>query len=606
MYILGISAFYHDSAAALCRDGKIIAAAQEERFSRVKHDARFPADAIRFCLDYVGVKADQVDIVCYYDKPLLTFERLLDTYFAFAPRGLRSFSKALSLWLNFKLHIPHEIKRGIGDEFDGGILFSRHHLSHAASTFYPSPFKRAAIVTIDGVGEWSTTTIGRGEGKHIEILKEIRFPHSLGLLYSAFTYYLGFTVNSGEYKLMGLAPYGEPKYADLILEKLVDVKDDGSLWMDMRYFDYCHGLRMTSRRFHDLFGMKPKRPDEPFNEKQLDIAASIQQVTNRIMLKLTRHAKELTGEKNLCLAGGCALNSVANGLIRRSGMFDNLFIQPAAGDAGGAIGAALAAWHIFLGNERVPEAMDSQSGSYLGPSYGEDVIALFLDSIGAVYQKRESREIPPVIAEAIDRQKVVGLSQGRMEFGPRALGARSILADARSPETQSKLNLKIKFRESFRPFAPAVLREDVADYFEDDCDSPYMLLVEPIKESIRNRPSESEQNLQGIDRLRSIRSSVPAVTHVDYSGRLQTVTKERNGIFYDIISAFKQRTGCSVIVNTSFNIRGEPIVNTPQEAYRCFMFTDMDMLVLENFVLHKSEQPPYPGAEKYRKSFGVD
>ena len=606
MYILGISAFYHDSAAALCRDGKIIAAAQEERFSRVKHDARFPADAIRFCLDYAGIAANQVDIVCYYDKPLLTFERLLDTYFAFAPRGFRSFSKALSLWLNFKLHIPREIKRGLGDGFKGGILYSQHHLSHAASAFFPSPFERAAIVTIDGVGEWSTTTIGRGEGNRIEILKEIRFPHSLGLLYSAFTYYLGFTVNSGEYKLMGLAPYGEPKYVDLILEKLVDVKDDGSLWMDMRYFDYCHGLRMTSSRFHDLFGMKPKRPDEPFNEKQLDIAASIQEVTNQIMLKLARHAKEITGEKNLCLAGGCALNSVANGLIRRTGMFDNLFIQPAAGDAGGAIGAALAAWHIFLGNERMPETMDSQSGSYLGPSYGEGEIAYFLDSIGAVYQKRERIEIPTVIAEAIDAQKVVGLLQGRMEFGPRALGARSILADARSPETQSKLNLKIKFRESFRPFAPAVLREDVTDYFDGDCDSPYMLLVEPIKESIRNRPPEAEQSLRGIDRLRSLRSSVPAVTHVDYSGRLQTVTKERNGVFYDIIRAFKERTGCSVIVNTSFNIRGEPIVNTPQEAYRCFMFTEMDMLVLENFVLHKSEQPPYPGSDEYRKSFGVD
>jgi len=606
MHILGISAFYHDSAAALCRDGKIIAAAQEERFSRVKHDARFPADAIRFCLDYAGIAANQVDIVCYYDKPLLTFERLLDTYFAFAPRGFRSFSKALSLWLNFKLHIPREIKRGLGDGFKGGILYSQHHLSHAASAFFPSPFERAAIVTIDGVGEWSTTTIGRGEGNRIEILKEIRFPHSLGLLYSAFTYYLGFTVNSGEYKLMGLAPYGEPKYVDLILEKLVDVKDDGSLWMDMRYFDYCHGLRMTSSRFHDLFGMKPKRPDEPFNEKQLDIAASIQEVTNQIMLKLARHAKEITGEKNLCLAGGCALNSVANGLIRRTGMFDNLFIQPAAGDAGGAIGAALAAWHIFLGNERMPETMDSQSGSYLGPSYGEGEIAYFLDSIGAVYQKRERIEIPTVIAEAIDAQKVVGLLQGRMEFGPRALGARSILADARSPETQSKLNLKIKFRESFRPFAPAVLREDVTDYFDGDCDSPYMLLVEPIKESIRNRPPEAEQSLRGIDRLRSLRSSVPAVTHVDYSGRLQTVTKERNGVFYDIIRAFKERTGCSVIVNTSFNIRGEPIVNTPQEAYRCFMFTEMDMLVLENFVLHKSEQPPYPGSDEYRKSFGVD
>jgi carbamoyltransferase len=606
MHILGVSAFYHDSAAALCRDGKIIAAAQEERFSRVKHDARFPSSAVRYCLDYAGISADRVDIVCYYDKPLLTFERLLDTYFAFAPRGIRSFSKALSLWLNFKLHIPREIKRGIGDGFEGGILFSRHHLSHAASAFYPSPFERAAIVTIDGVGEWSTTTIGRGEGNRVEILKEIRFPHSLGLLYSAFTYYLGFAVNSGEYKLMGLAPYGEPKYADLILDKLIDVKDDGSFWMDMRYFDYCHGLRMTSRRFHDLFGMKPKHPDEPFNEKQLDIAASVQEVTNQIMLKLARHARELTGESNLCLAGGCALNSVANGLIRRAGIFDRIFIQPAAGDAGGAIGAGLAAWHIFLENKRSPDPHDSQQGSYLGPAHTSDEIKTFLDSIGAKYQQHNRSTIPRVIAEAIDQQQVVALLQGRMEFGPRALGARSILADARSPETQSKLNLKIKFRESFRPFAPAVLREDAVDYFEGDCESPYMLLVEPIRDSIRNRPSEAEQDLKGIDRLRTIRSSVPAVTHVDYSGRLQTVTPDRNGIFYDIINAFKQRTGCSVIVNTSFNIRGEPIVNTPQEAYRCFMFTDMDMLVLEDFVLHKSDQPPYPGANEYRRSFGVD
>ena len=606
MYILGISAFYHDSAAALSCDGKIIAAAQEERFSRVKHDARFPEHAIRYCLEYAGITPKEIDIVCYYDKPLLTFERLLDTYFAFAPRGIQSFSKALSLWLNFKLHIPREIKRGIGDGFKWQILFSQHHLSHAASTFYVSPFDRAAIVTIDGVGEWSTTTIGRGRDNGIEIFKEIRFPHSLGLLYSAFTYCLGFTVNSGEYKLMGLAPYGKPKYVDLILDTLVDVKDDGSLWLDMRYFDYCCGLRMTSRRFHQLFGMSPKKPDEPFNQKQLDLAASVQEVTNQVMLKLARHAGELTGEDNLCLAGGCALNSVANGLIRRERIFENIFIQPAAGDAGGAIGAALATWHIFLGNDRVPERDDSQSGSYLGPSYSADDIKAFLDSIGAAYRQRGHDDIPRLIAEAIDQQKVVGLLQGRMEFGPRALGARSILADARSPKMQSKLNLKIKFRESFRPFAPAVLREDVADYFEQECDSPYMLLVEPLKEAIRNQPTASDQTLTGIARLKSIRSTIPAVTHVDYSGRLQTVTRERNGVFYDIIRAFKERTGCSVIVNTSFNIRGEPIVNAPQEAYRCFMFTDMDMLVLENIVLHKSEQPPYPGAGDYRKSFGVD
>lgn len=606
MYVLGISAFYHDSAAALCKDGRIIAAAQEERFSRVKHDSRFPASAIGFCLDYAGIDASQLEVVCYYDKPLLTFERLLDTYFAFAPRGFRSFSKALSIWLNYKLHVSRETNRGLEGRYRGKLLFSQHHLSHAASAFYPSPFESAAIVTIDGVGEWSTTTIGKGEGKRIEILKEIKFPHSLGLLYSAFTYYLGFAVNSGEYKLMGLAPYGKPKYVDLIFDNLIDLKDDGSFWMDMSYFDYCSGLRMTSRKFHQLFGMSPRKPDEPFNDKQLDIAASIQEVTNQVMLRLARHARALTGESNLVLAGGCALNSVANGLIRREGIFDKLFIQPAAGDAGGAIGAALAAWHLFLDNDRDVDSNDRQSGSYLGPACTGAEIKSFLDSIGAIYREYDSSQVAEIVAEAIDDQKVVGLVQGRMEFGPRALGARSILADARSSEMQSKLNLKIKFRESFRPFAPAVLREDVAEYFEYDCDSPYMLLVEPIKRAIRSAPDERESQLTGIDRLKTVRSSIPAVTHVDYSGRLQTVTQDRNGLFYEIIKAFKLRTGCGVIVNTSFNIRGEPIVNTPQEAYRCFMYTDMDMLVLEHFVLYKSEQSPCPGAERYRRQFGVD
>ena len=606
MNILGISAFYHDAAAALVRDGQITAAAHEERFSRVKHDARFPAGAVAACLRVAGISAEEIDLVCYYDKPLLTFDRLMETYLASAPRGVQSFAKALPLWLHHKLHIPREIKRGLGGDFRGRILFSQHHLSHAASAFYPSPFERAAILTIDGVGEWSTTTIGRGNGKQIEILEEIRFPHSLGLLYSAFTYYLGFAVNSGEYKLMGLAPYGEPKYADLILDKLIDVKPDGSFHLDMSYFDYCAGLRMTSKKFHRLFGLEPKQPDEPFNEKQLDLAASIQEVTNRIMLKLARHVRELTGESKLCLAGGVSLNSVANGLIRRAGIFDDIWIQPAAGDAGGALGAALAAWHLHLGKDRSVNPADSQSGSYLGPAHTPAEIARYLDNVGAKYQQHSYPEAAARIAEAIDNQLVVGLVQGRMEYGPRALGARSILADARSPETQSRLNLKIKFRESFRPFAPAVLQEDVSTYFEGEFASSYMLLVEPVNQAIRLVPSQSDRELRGLDRLRTIRSSIPAVTHIDYSGRLQTVSRQRNGYFYDIIKAFKDRTGCGVIVNTSFNIRGEPIVNTPEEAYRCFMYTDMDVLVLENIILLKSEQPPFPGAGEYRARFGVD
>lgn len=606
MNILGLSAFYHDSAAALVQDGRIVAAAHEERFSRVKHDARFPAGAIAYCLNEGRISAAQLDCVCYYDKPLLTFERLMETYLAFAPRGIRSFSKALPLWLHHKLHIPREIRRGLGADFRGKILFSQHHLSHAASAFYPSPFESAAILTIDGVGEWSTTTLGRGRGSNIEILKEIRFPHSLGLLYSAFTYFLGFAVNSGEYKLMGLAPYGEPKYVDLILRELIEIKDDGSFWLNLDYFDYCHGLRMTSRKFHRLFGLEPKAPDERFSQEQLDLAASIQAVTNLIMLRLAHTLRDLSGERNLCLAGGCALNSVANGLIRRERIFDRLWIQPAAGDAGGALGAALAAWHIHLDNDRTPEPADSQQGSLLGPAYSSKQITEYLDSIDAKYQQLDSAQTAHRIAAAIDDGLVVGLVQGRMEFGPRALGARSILADARSPQIQSRLNLAIKFREGFRPFAPAVLREDVAAYFAEDCDSPYMLFVEPIRSSLRRQPTPDEAQLQGIDRLNWAKSVIPAVTHVDYSGRLQTVSRERNGFFYDILRAFKERTGCSVIVNTSFNIRGEPIVNTPEEAYRCFMFTEMDMLVLENIVLFKRDQPPFPGAQEYRARFGRD
>ena len=606
MYVLGISAFYHDSAAALLCDGEIVAAAQEERFSRIKHDNSFPRRAIEFCLDYAGISAAQLDIVCYYDKPLLTFERLFETYLAFAPRGIRSFAKALPLWLNFKLRIPREIRRGLGDTFEGKLLFSLHHLSHAASAFFPSPFANAAILTVDGVGEWSTTTIGRGQGSQIELFKELRFPHSLGLLYSAFTYYLGFKVNSGEYKLMGLAPYGEPKYVDLILRELIDLKEDGSFRLRQQYFNYCVGLRMTSKKFVALFGMSPKQAEEDFRQRHLDLAASIQAVTNEIMLRLARTARKLTGEKNLVLAGGVSLNSVANGVIRRARIFEQIFIQPAAGDAGGALGAALAAWYLHLEKPRRPQAGDSQQGSYLGPSYSNEEIRAFLDDVGAVYHELRAEEITARAAAAIDEQKIVGLFQGRMEFGPRALGARSILGDARSPEMQSRLNLKIKFRESFRPFAPAILRERVAEFFESDCDSPYMLLVESFSEQQRCKLSAAEQELVGIDKLNAVRSTIPAVTHIDYTGRLQTVTGERNGRFYDIVKAFEQRSGCPVVVNTSFNIRGEPIVATPQEAYRCFMFTEMDLLLLEDFLLLKKEQPPYPGVLDYRKTLVED
>lgn len=606
MFILGISAFYHDSAAALLDDDRIVAAAQEERFSRVKHDSSFPARAAAFCLQEAGISTDELGIIAYYDKPLLTFERLLDTYLAYAPRGFKSFRKALAVWLNTKLHLPREIRRGLPGPFSGELLFSRHHLSHAASAFFPSPFERAAILTIDGVGEWSTTTIGVGERNGIRLLKEITFPHSLGLLYSAFTYYLGFRVNSGEYKLMGLAPYGQPKYVDLILDKLIDVQEDGSFWMDMSYFNYCSGLEMTSGKFERLFGLPPRRPEEVIKEQHLNIAASIQEVTNRIMLRLAATARDLTGERNLVLAGGVSLNSVANGLIRRSGLFDNIFIQPAAGDAGGALGAALAAWHVHLNRERTPKPGDSQQGSYLGPRYSPDEIKRFLAQVGAKFSEVAVDSLPDRVAELLDRQMVVGLFQGRMEFGPRALGSRSILADARSSKMQSKLNLKIKFRESFRPFAPAILREDVPTYFEEDCESPYMLLVETFNESQRLPLSEEERGLQGLRRLNVHRSAVPAVTHVDYSGRLQTLTRERNGLFYEIVAAFRKRTGCPVVVNTSFNIRGEPIVHSPEEAYRCFMFTEMDGLVLENLILLKEDQPPYPGADLYQESFRPD
>jgi len=605
MYILGISAFYHDSAACLVKDGQILAAAQEERFTRLKHDHRFPKEAIQFCLKEGGISCSQLDYVAYYDKPLLTFDRLLETYFSFAPYGFRSFWKMLPLWLHQKLHLPREIDLGLNNQYHGPLLFTRHHQSHAASAFFPSPFKEAAILTIDGVGEWSTTTIGFGQDNKMQLLKEIRFPHSLGLLYSAFTYYIGFKVNSGEYKVMGLAPYGKPRFYDVIKQHLIDLKEDGSFFMDMRYFNYCQGLTMTNARFHNLFGASPRDPESKLTSFHMDVAASIQKVCEEVMVKLARHAKELTGAKYLTMAGGCALNCVANGRIMRERIFEDIFVQPAAGDAGGSLGAALFTWYDFLDNKRTPENEDTQSGSYLGPRYAKNEILFYLESIKAKSKEYTEEELPNVVADLLKNQKVVGLFHGKMEFGPRALGARSIIGDARNPKMQSMMNLKIKFRESFRPFAPSVLKEKSSDYFEYEKESPYMLMVAPVKESIRIKNGDS-QKLFGIDLLNQVRSQVPAVTHVDYSARIQTVSHERNGMFYKVIRAFYDRTQCPVIINTSFNIRGEPIVCRPEEAYKCFMYTEMDALVLENLVLLKEEQPTMAGAEEYKRKFKLD
>jgi carbamoyltransferase len=581
-----------------------VAAAQEERFTRKKHDAAFPAHAARYCLEAGGIDMAGIDLVAYYDKPLLTFERLMETWFAFAPSGFRSFSKALPVWLKEKLFIPKRIDAGLPG-YTGPLVFTRHHQSHAASAFYPSPFEDAAILTIDGVGEWSTTTLGHGQGNQMRLLKEIRFPHSLGLLYSAFTYYTGFRVNSGEYKVMGLAPYGVPRFADLVFEKMLDLREDGSFHLDMRYFNYCQGLTMTSPAFHDLFGAPPRKPEEKLTQFHMDIAASVQKVCEIVMLKLAREARRVTGSKNLVMAGGCALNCVANGLIMREKVFDDIFVQPAAGDAGGAIGAALFAWHQIKGNPRTPSPRDSQKGSYLGPRYDTAEIRAFLDGIGAPHTVHNG-DLPARVAGLIAQEKVVGLFQGRMEFGPRALGGRSIIGDARSPKMQSVMNLKIKFRESFRPFAPCVLAEKTSEYFEFDKESPYMLMVAPVRPDKRVPPKPGEENLFGIEKLNVPRSVIPAVTHVDYSARLQTVSPERNGLLYRIMAAFNEKTGCPVIINTSFNIRGEPIVCRPEEAYRCFMLTDMDALVLENCVLLKENQPKMEGAEDYRASFQLD
>jgi len=611
MNILGISAFYHDSAAALVCDGRVVAAAQEERFTRKKHDPGFPQHAIDYCLAEAGLSPEHIDLVGFYDKPLVKFERLLETYIAYAPVGFRSFVRFLPLWLKQKLHMPRELDRGLHGRYKGRYVFTDHHESHAASAFFPSPFEEAAILTLDGVGEWSTATHGYGRDNRITLTHEIRFPHSLGLLYSAFTYYTGFRVNSGEYKLMGLAPYGEPKYVDTIRKHLIDVKEDGSFWMDMSYFNYCQGLTMTGRKFHRLFGRGPRPPETRITELDMDLAASIQTVCEEVMLKAARHVHRTTGMKNLCLAGGVALNCVGNGRILREGPFESIWIQPAAGDAGGALGVAMFIWHQLLDNPRCPVGGDSQYGSLLGPAYTNEQIRAFLDSVGARYHVvQDESELLDRVARLMAEEKVIGWVHGRMEFGPRALGSRSIIGDARSPHMQSVMNLKIKFRESFRPFAPCVLHERISDYFEmhPNQESPYMLLVAPVRHDKRIKLDGRAAGLKGLDRLKVSRSVVPAITHVDYSARVQTVDPNRHGRFYRLIKRFEALTGCPVIINTSFNIRGEPIVCSPQDAYRCFMATNMDVLVLEDQVLFKSEQPQAKRHEidKYLAEFELD
>ena len=654
--ILGISAFYHDSAACLVVDGEIIAAAQEERFTRLKHDHNFPANAARYCLKEAGITAEQLDYVGFYDKPLLKFDRLLETYLDYAPAGFRSFLKSMPLWMKEKLWMPDLIRtemakaNGIDDEraakkagkkFEWKLLFGDHHESHAASAFYPSPFEEAAILTIDGVGEWATSSIGVGKGNEISLLKELRFPDSLGLLYSAFTYYTGFRVNSGEYKVMGLAPYGEPKYVSLIKDKLAEVRDDGSIRMNHDYFSYSQGLRMTNRAFDRIFDGRPRRPESNITQREMDLARSIQVITEEAMLKMVGYVHRETGLKRLCMAGGVALNCVANGRILREGPFADIWIQPAAGDAGGAIGIALAIWHRYLGNERLsaekagtwrgpgvspvssagrrpvqheqaarattlPSYVDGMKGSYLGPRDSVEEIEAFLKSQNLPYTKHSREQLPQVVADLLATEKIVGLHQGRMEFGPRALGARSILGDARSAAMQSVMNLKIKYRESFRPFAPSVLREHVADWFDLDYDSPYMMLVADVSPEHRRQMTEEEKELWGIEKLNIKRSEIPAVTHVDYSARIQTVRRETNPLYWEIIEAFRQRTGCPVIVNTSFNVRGEPIVCTPSDSYRCFMRTEMDYLVLETCVLDKKAQPEFVEKTDWRSEFRLD
>ncbi|HTX18583.1 MAG TPA: carbamoyltransferase [Bacteroidota bacterium] len=606
MDILGISAYYHDSAACLLRDGKLVAAAQEERFTRKKHDHRFPRHAVAYCLEEGGVKASELNCVAFYDKPLLKFNRLLETYLTFAPRGIQSFMMAMPLWLQEKLWVPDLIAKEL--DYNGPVIFPEHHESHAASAFFPSPFTEAAILTIDGVGELATSSIGTGRGNRVEILSEIHFPHSLGLLYSAFTYFTGFKVNSGEYKVMGLAPYGEPRYARKIFDYLLDLKEDGSFVMNMEYFDYCAGLTMTNRKFEELFDGPPRIPESRLTQRELDLAASIQVVTEEVMMKMVRHVKRMTGERHLCLAGGVALNCVANGRILRSGTFDDLWIQPAAGDAGGAIGAAYIAHYHYRGAQAPPKSgSDEQGGTYLGPQYSDEDIAAFLDAHRLPYTRLKGNdELCSHVAQAIADGRIIGWFQGRMEFGPRALGNRSILGDARSPEMQKKMNVKIKFREGFRPFAPSVLAEKAEEWFDLDRESPYMLLVADVAKEKQRAMTEAEKNLWGIEKLNIVRSTIPAVTHVDYSARIQTVNKRDNPLYHKLISTFFDLTGCPVVVNTSFNVRGEPIVATPLDAYKCFMRTDLDLLVLGCCVLEKSAQPVFHDDVRWKEVYELD
>ncbi len=610
MAILGISAYYHDSAAALVRDGEIVAAAQEERFTRKKHDHRFPANAVEFCLREAGITPAGLEAVVFYDKPLQKFVRLLETYLDYAPSGIRSYLQAMPLWLKEKLWMRERIPDELGG-YDGRVLFTEHHESHAASAFFPSPFERAAILTIDGVGEWATSSYGFGKGNEIHLEAETHFPHSLGLLYSAFTYYTGFKVNSGEYKVMGLAPYGEPKYVDKILDELIDLEEDGSLRFNMEYFNFCQGLTMTNAAFDRLFGAPPRTPESTVTQREMDLARSVQEVTEEAVLRMGRHVHRQTGMKNLCMAGGVALNCVANGRLLREGPFEEIWIQPAAGDAGGALGAALSAWHQYFEKPRDPAKAakggpDAMKGSYLGPSFSNDEIAARLDDLGAAYERLGTPEMLRQTAKALAAEKVVGWFQGRMEFGPRALGGRSILGDPRSTKMQSVMNLKIKYRESFRPFAPSVLRESCADWFDLDKDSPYMLIVAPVREDIRIRMTALQSELFGIEKLNVPRSSIPAVTHVDYSARVQTVRPETNGLYYELIAEFDRLTGCPVVVNTSFNVRGEPIVCTPEDAYRCFMRTEMDVLVLGDLVLRKPDQAELEEDVAWQEEFQLD
>ncbi|MBL7164229.1 MAG: carbamoyltransferase [Anaerolineales bacterium] len=605
MYILGISAFYHDSAACLLKDGVIVAAAQEERFTRKKHDLSFPINAVRYCLDHAGITSSDLDYVSFYEKPLLKFDRILKTFLTYAPVGFESFSQALPLWIKKKLWIKNLIRKELN--YSGEMVFPEHHESHAASAFFPSPYQEAAFLTMDGVGEWATSSYGIGKNNKVELLADIQFPHSLGLLYSAFTYYTGFRVNSGEYKVMGLAPYGEPKYKDLIYEHLINAKEDGSFRMNMEYFNYCAGLTMTNSKFDNLFGGPARKPESQLTQKEMDLARSVQEVTEEIIIKMAQHIKKETGMKYLCLAGGVALNCVANGKILRTGLFEDIWIQPAAGDAGGAVGAALFTWYQHLENERIADnKTDFMQGAYLGPEFSNHSIASLLDENNYKYQPLSDDEIPGRIADLLADNKVIGWFQGRMEFGPRALGSRSIIGDARSPEMQKTMNLKIKYRESFRPFAPSVRAENISDYFEMDRESPYMLLVAEVKKEKQIEMTDPQSSYFGLEKLNVARSEVPAITHVDYSARIQSVNSTTNHRYHQMISKFYEKHQCPVIVNTSFNVRGEPIVCTPQDAYLCFMRTEMDYLILGNHLLKKEDQAPLIDDSDWRKEFELD